>query len=50
MIHILTPKVCEYIENPEETTALDIGYGGERILNAACGYFKQVLGIDIHEE
>ncbi|MFC1907128.1 class I SAM-dependent methyltransferase [Chloroflexota bacterium] len=48
--HILTPKVCKYIENPEEKTALEIGYGGGRILNAACGYFKQVLGIDIHEE
>jgi len=48
--HILTSKVCEYIKNPEEKTALEIGYGGGRILNAACSYFKEVIGIDIHEE
>lgn len=48
--HILTPKVCEYIENPEEKIALEIGYGGGRILNAACSYFKEVIGIDIHDE
>lgn len=27
--NILTPKVYEYIENPEEKIALEIGYGGE---------------------
>jgi len=48
--HILTQKVCEYIENPEEKIALEIGYGGGRILNAACSYFKEVIGIDIHDE
>lgn len=48
--HILTPKVCEYLEKPEEKVALEIGYGGGRILNAACSYFKYVFGIDIHEE
>lgn len=48
--HILTKKVCRHINNPEEKVALEIGYGGGRILNAACGYFKQVIGIDIHNE
>lgn len=48
--HILTPKVCEYIKTPEEKIALEIGYGGGRILNAACSYFKEVIGIDIHDE
>lgn len=48
--HILTPKVCEYVEKPEEKVALEIGYGGGRILNAASSYFKQVFGIDIHNE
>lgn len=48
--NILTPKVCEYIENPEEKIVLEIGYGGGRILNAACSYFKEVIGIDIHDE
>lgn len=49
-IHILTPKVCQYIKNPEEKIALEIGYGGGRIINAACSYFKEVIGIDIHGE
>jgi len=49
-LHILTPKVCEQITDPEEKVALEIGYGGARILNAACGYFKEVIGIDIHQE
>ncbi len=48
--HILTRKVCQCLENPEEKTALEIGYGGGRILNAACSYFKETIGIDIHEE
>jgi SAM-dependent methyltransferase len=49
-LHILTPSVCVYIERPEETIALEIGYGGGRMLNAACNYFQQVIGIDIHAE
>jgi len=49
-IHILTRKVCELIRNPEQKTALEIGYGGGRLTNAACGYFKEVIGIDIHDE
>jgi SAM-dependent methyltransferase len=49
-LHILTPKVCEYIQRPEEKVALEIGYGGGRILNAACSYFREAIGIDIHVE
>ena len=49
-LHILTPKVCEYIRSPEEKTALEIGYGGGRILNAACSFFREAIGIDIHAE
>ena len=48
--HILKAKVCEYLSNPQDKIALEIGYGGGRILNAACSYFKEVVGIDIHEE
>lgn len=48
--HILTKKVCEYLTRPEEQRALEIGYGGGRVLNAACSYFKEVIGIDIHNE
>lgn len=49
-LHILTPKVCAHIANPEEKVALEIGYGGGRLLLAACRYFKEVIGIDIHAE
>lgn len=49
-VHILTPRVCEYIQNPEDKVALEIGYGGGRILNAACSFFKEAIGIDIHDE
>lgn len=49
-VHILTPKVCEHIREPEQKTALEIGYGGGRLLNAACSYFGQAIGIDIHHE
>jgi SAM-dependent methyltransferase len=49
-IHILTPQVCALLKQPEEKTALEIGYGGGRILNAACNYFKSVIGVDIHSE
>jgi SAM-dependent methyltransferase len=48
--HILTPTVCKYIERPEEQVALEIGYGGGRLLNAACSYFHMAVGIDIHGE
>lgn len=49
-LHILTRKVCELVEEPEQKTALEIGYGGGRLLNAACSYFKKAIGIDIHDE
>jgi len=49
-LHILTPKVCEYIDHPEQKTALEIGYGGGRLINAACNYFHEVIGVDIHDE
>jgi SAM-dependent methyltransferase len=49
-VHILTPGVCAWMHNPEEKVALEIGYGGGRLLNAACSYFNHAIGIDIHEE
>ncbi|NJL33983.1 MAG: class I SAM-dependent methyltransferase [Chloroflexaceae bacterium] len=30
--------------------SLEIGYGGGRLLHAACHYFQAVIGIDIHAE
>jgi ubiquinone/menaquinone biosynthesis C-methylase UbiE len=49
-LHILTSNVCAVMDHPEEKVALEIGYGGGRILNAACSYFKEVIGVDIHDE
>ena len=49
-LHILTPSVCKYIDQPDRRTALEIGYGGGRILNAACDFFGHVYGVDIHLE
>jgi ubiquinone/menaquinone biosynthesis C-methylase UbiE len=49
-LHILTSTVCRHLSKPEEKTCLEIGYGGGRVLNAACSYFTQAIGIDIHDE
>jgi len=49
-MHILTPAVCELMSEPEDKIALEIGFGGGRLLNAACKYFQFAMGVDIHEE
>lgn len=46
--HILSPA-WKYISTPENKTALEIGYGGGRLLSAASRFFGSVIGIDIHE-
>ena len=47
---ILTPIVHKAINGYSDKTALEIGYGGGRLMLPACHYFKFVVGIDIHEE
>lgn len=42
-IYTLTKK------NSKNLTALEIGCGGGRIMNAASKYFKYVIGLDIHD-
>jgi ubiquinone/menaquinone biosynthesis C-methylase UbiE len=49
-MHILTPTVCKLMSEPERKTALEIGFGGGRLLNAACKYFQFAIGVDIHGE
>lgn len=49
-LHILTPAVCAAIDDPETKIALEIGYGGGRLLNAACGFFAHAIGVDLHNE
>ena len=47
-IHIV--QACaRFLSNPEEKVALEIGHGGGRVIAAASRYFKQVIGIDVHE-
>lgn len=45
---VMRPPVPHYLPNPEEKTALEIGYGGGRLLHAAAHLFKEVIGVDIH--
>ena len=47
-VHILTPKVVAEISDPERKTALEIGYGGGRLLRAAASFFGKAIGVDIH--
>lgn len=47
--HILSPA-WKYVSNPEKKTALEIGYGGGRLLAAASRFFGSVIGVDIHEK
>jgi ubiquinone/menaquinone biosynthesis C-methylase UbiE len=47
---ILKPPIYMHTNtNSDQLTALEIGCGGGRILNAACKYFKKVIGADIHD-
>lgn len=48
MAHIALPS-SKFLSTPEEKVALEIGYGGGRILAAASRCFKSVIGVDIHE-
>ena len=49
-LHILTPGVARRIADPGSLTALEIGYGGGRLLNAAASFFGRAIGIDVHDE
>ena len=48
-LHILRDPVPRYLKDTVGKTALEIGYGGGRLLAAACRYFKFVYGVDVHE-
>jgi len=45
---LLTPDLLDIIGYPKDKTALEIGFGGGRLINAASHYFSHVIGIDIH--
>ena len=46
--HILKPKLVQLLGPPFEKTALEIGYGGGRLLHAACRHFRRAIGVDVH--
>jgi SAM-dependent methyltransferase len=49
--HCLTPSVITEIGKPLfRSTAVEIGYGGGRLLLPACYTFGQVIGVDVHAD
>src|SRR5512143_105108 len=48
MVHIALP-CSQFLSNPEDKVALEIGHGGGRILAAASRAFRNVIGVDVHE-
>lgn len=49
MVHVAQP-MAPYVTNPEDKVALEIGHGGGRLLAAASRCFRQVIGVDIHDQ
>jgi ubiquinone/menaquinone biosynthesis C-methylase UbiE len=47
-IHIAQP-CAQFLSNPEDKVALEIGHGGGRLLSASSRFFKNVIGVDIHQ-
>lgn len=46
--YMLSP-VMRLLKEPHNKTALEIGYGGGKLLFGASSIFKEVIGIDIHD-
>lgn len=46
---IITPEIYKILGNTNSKKCLEIGFGGGRLLNAACKVFNEANGIDIHE-
>ena len=47
--HYFARPLSFHLKKPETKIAVEIGYGGGRVLAAASKYFKEVIGVDIHE-
>jgi SAM-dependent methyltransferase len=47
---ITTHCVRDHLGWTRRERCLEIGYGGGRLLNAACDFFSQAIGIDVHDE
>lgn len=46
---IVIPEVYKILGNTNNKKCLEIGFGGGRLLNAACKIFNEASGIDIHK-
>jgi len=46
---VLRPRVAPLLGDPFDATALEIGFGGGRLLAAASAHFNRVIGVDIHD-
>jgi ubiquinone/menaquinone biosynthesis C-methylase UbiE len=46
---VLRYPVSTLLRNPENSVALEIGYGGGRLVHAASHLFEKVIGVDIHQ-
>ena len=46
---IFTGDFYTRLGDPRNKTALEIGFGGGRLINAASHFFGNVIGVDIHE-
>lgn len=42
-------ETCNFLDKTSNKNALEIGYGGGRLLAPACKMFNRVYGVDIHE-
>jgi len=47
--HVLKPKVLQHLGEPYKLNALEIGFGGGRLVHAASKFFERVYGVDIHD-
>lgn len=47
---IFSPDFYQTLGDPSNKTALEIGYGGGRLLLPASFYFQNVIGVDIHDQ
>lgn len=46
--HIASPA-APFIDSPSKKVAMEIGYGGGRILASAATHFEHVIGVDVHK-
>lgn len=48
--HFILRPLYRYLGEIKRMSALEIGYGGGRLLAAASTFFKEAVGVDVHSE